>query len=335
MRIDVHAHYYPKTYIDLLIALGRTDINPRSAHDADFADRIARMDEAGIDRQILSAIGLDTLLHERSAAAEAARCVNDAYAAQITRYPGRFGAFGWMPLPYVDEAIVEAARCLDDLDFDGVALACAYQGRCLDDEAFEPFWAMLNARAAVAYIHPVGRHSCGHFGMDRYTLDILIGSPSQEAVAASRLVYSQVTTRYPDIRFVLAGCGGVTPLLWEVHENLLAASFRPGMSLQAWAREAGIEAADPMAKFREFYIDSAAQGSDQLLHAAIAKFGPDKLLLGTDSPHGSEVRAVAHVAGCAALTAEQRIQVLDRNAAALLRRGRPMLEPPPTGAIGK
>jgi predicted TIM-barrel fold metal-dependent hydrolase len=221
MRIDVHAHYYPKTYIDLLIALGRTDINPRSAHDADFADRIARMDEAGIDRQILSAIGLDTLLHERSAAAEAARCVNDAYAAQITRYPGRFGAFGWMPLPYVDEAIVEAARCLDDLDFDGVALACAYQGRCLDDEAFEPFWAMLNARAAVAYIHPVGRHSCGHFGMDRYTLDILIGSPSQEAVAASRLVYSQVTTRYPDIRFVLAGCGGVTPLLWEVHENLL------------------------------------------------------------------------------------------------------------------
>lgn len=314
MRIDVHAHHYPAEYIDLLISLGRTDINPRVGQSNDLSERIARLDAAGIDQQILCPIGLDTIVPNREGAVQAAQCVNDAYAEILTRYGGRFQAFGWVPLPYADEAIEEAKRCLDELGFAGIGLACAYQGRSLDDPDFEAFWAALNQRQAVVYIHPVGEHSCGHWGMDRYTLDILVGSPNQETIAASRLVYSGITRRYPDIRFVLAGCGGSLALLWEVHENLLKAAFGPGMSLQGWVRETGLSAQDPMSEFRKFWVDTANQGSPSLLYAAAAKFGVDHLLLGSDAPHGSEALAIVQVQGCEMLDQSQKQLIIEHNA---------------------
>lgn len=317
VRIDVHAHHYPAEYIDLLIDLGRADINPRVGQAGDLSARVARQDQAGIRQQVLSPIGLDTLIADRAGALRAARCVNDAYAAVMARHPGRFQAFGWVPLPYTEDAIAEATRCLDQLDFAGIGLACAYQDRTLDDPAFEEFWTELNRRKAVVYIHPVGQHSRCHWGMDRYTLDILVGSPNQEAIAASRLVYAGVTRRNPDIRFVLAGCGGTLPLLWEVHENLLRAAFGPGMSLQAWVRETGLSATDPMAEFRRFWVDTANQGSPLLLAAAAAKFGPDRLLLGSDSPHGGEMDAVTQIQCCETIDAAARHAILEENAVRL------------------
>jgi aminocarboxymuconate-semialdehyde decarboxylase len=330
MRIDVHAHHYPAEYIEMLIALGRTDINPRASHPDDLSHRIARQDAAGIHRQVLSPIGLDTIIADRRGATRAARCVNDAYAAILTRYSGRFQAFGWVPLPYTGEAILEAARCMDDLGFAGIGLACSYQDRTLDDPAFEEFWAELDRRSAIAYIHPVGRHSRCHWGMDRYTLDVLVGSPNQETIAASRLVYSGVTRRYPNIRFVLAGCGGTLPLLWEVHESLLKSAFGPGMSLQSWVRDTGLSPSDPMAAFRGFWADTANQGSTMLLGAAAAKFGADRLLLGSDSPHGGEGDAVSQIRDCAVLTDAQKRAILDENAQQLFAgpTGKPRDEPP-------
>lgn len=317
MRIDVHAHHYPAEYIDLLIALGRNDINPRIGQPGDLSARIERQDAAGIVRQVLSPIGLDTIIADRAGAVRAARCVNDAYATLMGRHTGRFQAFGWVPLPYTGDAVAEAVRCLDELGFAGIGLACAYQERSLDDPEFEEFWAELNRRRAIVYIHPVGQHSRCHWGMDRYTLDVLVGSPNQETIAASRLVYSGVTRRYPDIRFVLAGCGGTLPMLWEVHESLLKAAFVPGMSLQAWVRETGLAAEDPMREFRRFRVDTANQGSPTLLATAAARFGAEQLLFGSDSPHGGEANAVRQIQHCTAIDAAQKHAILEENAARL------------------
>jgi predicted TIM-barrel fold metal-dependent hydrolase len=318
MRIDVHAHYYPHDYVRLLVKLGRTDLNPQAGQPADFASRIEQLDAAGVECQVLSAIGMDTLIAERDGAREAARFVNDAYKEVMQKYPGRFQAWGWVPLPYVDAAIEEAVRCLDDLHFVGIGLACAYQQRTLDDPEFEAFWQELNRRRAVVYVHPVGAHSRCHWGTDKYTLDILCGSPTQETIAASRLVYSGVTQLFPDIAFVFAGCGGTLPFLYPIHEALLKNAYT-GFSLQRWARDAPLDPSDPMAEFRRFYYDTSTQDAPLALLCAKQAFGADRLMLGSDAVHGSVVRAVEYVRDSEYLTSDEKTAILDRTAQAVLK----------------
>ena len=52
----------------------------------------------------------------------AARLANDRYADLCAEYPARFAAFGTVPLPHVDAALAELARCLDELGVLGITV---------------------------------------------------------------------------------------------------------------------------------------------------------------------------------------------------------------------
>ncbi len=325
MRIDVHAHYFPTAYVERMRSLGRTDLHPGMGQSSDLSSRIATMDAAGVELQILSAVGLDCQMHDRDAAVDAARFINDTYREVIQESGGRFGAFGWLPLPYAEEALAEAARCLDELDFHGIAMSCSFQGRSLDDAEFEPLWAELNRRAAVVYVHPVGAHSCGHPGMDRYGLHTAYGSFVQPSLAATRLVYSGVTHRYPDIRFTFAVCGGALPYLWpRVERNLRrafdqSATAAVGAGFFSWIKELPLEADDPMAPFRRFFYDTSVQDLPFAFMHARHTYGVDRLVLGSDEIFASLAEIVEQIEQTEYLSAEEKVAILDRNAQALLR----------------
>jgi aminocarboxymuconate-semialdehyde decarboxylase len=325
MRVDVHAHYFPKDYVEMMIRLGRTDVPPGSGQPSDLGPRVAAMDEVAVEAQVLSAVGLDCQMHERGAAVEAARFINDSYREVVDAHNGRFRAFGWLPLPYVEEAIVEAERCLGELEFAGIAMSCFYQGRPLDDPAFEELWVELNRRHAVIYVHPVGMHSCGHPGMSEYGLHTAYGSQMQLTVAATRLVYSGLTQRYPDVSFIFAVCGGMLPfLLPRVERNLLRgfndeAVVASGAQFFAWVKKLPLDPADPLAEFRRFYYDTSVQDVPLTFLAARETYGVDRLVLGSDEIFASLTEAVQMIESSPYLTAEEKTAVLDLNAQRVLK----------------
>jgi len=59
----------------------------------------------------------------------------------------------------------------DTLGMRGVALGCSIARRPLDDPSFEPFWAELDRRGTVAFLHPVGPRRPGGRGSLRPHLD--------------------------------------------------------------------------------------------------------------------------------------------------------------------
>ena len=122
MRIDVHAHYFPEAYTSRLAELGLAHAG-RGGQSPDLSGRLKALDDNRCDHQILSAVGLDTQVPNLAGAVEGARLGNDIYAQTVQQTGGRFRAFGWVPLPYVDEAIAEAIRCLDELKFEGIYFA--------------------------------------------------------------------------------------------------------------------------------------------------------------------------------------------------------------------
>lgn len=323
MRIDVHAHYFPQSFIDLLDRLGRKDVAAfAGGQSPDFTKRIEAIDATKTSVQILSASAIDTYIPEPEGAVELCRHINDEYKRVADSHDGRFGAFGLVPLPHIDEAIAEATRCLDELGFQGITSTCIVNGKALDDPMFERFWAAMDARSAVVYLHPTGSHSACHPGMHNFNMNMAWGSPAQLSLTAARLVYSGVTKRYPNIQFIFAVCGGFLPYWWtRIETNLKRAisgsanaSGAVSSKMFGWIKDSAVDPVDPMLAFRKFWYDTSVQDVPAAMHCVKMAYGADRVVLGSDEIFASLVEAVNYIETNADLTADDKTAILDRNA---------------------
>jgi predicted TIM-barrel fold metal-dependent hydrolase len=127
MITDVHAHYLPPEYVQRLARLSPSPARgtpPRNVELTEVEKRLEMMDEAGVIRQVLSPMQ-GPYLQDESAAAEAAKILNDCYAELISKQPDRFAGFVSLPLPHVDASLREMRRGIDELGMTGVAMNCS------------------------------------------------------------------------------------------------------------------------------------------------------------------------------------------------------------------
>ena len=82
-------------------------------------DRIARMDAAGIDVQVLSNTGPGPDLVPGAAGVELARAMNDHLAEAVAKHPDRFAGFAVLPMLSPDACAAELERCVKTLGFPG------------------------------------------------------------------------------------------------------------------------------------------------------------------------------------------------------------------------
>ena len=118
------------------------------------AGRIAAMDEAGVDLQVMSlvAFGLEGLSAADGTAV--ARDVNDELAAAVAAHPDRLAGFATLALKDVGEATKELQRCVTKLGFSGVMVNGMVEGRFLEDMHFLPFFEAAAALDVPVYLHP-------------------------------------------------------------------------------------------------------------------------------------------------------------------------------------
>ncbi|NAZ82254.1 amidohydrolase family protein [Kineococcus sp. R8] len=324
MRIDVHAHYWAASYLELLAELGRTDLPLMARQRDDLADRLATMDSVGVDYQIFSAIGLNTEVAEPAGAARAARHINDVYVDAHDRFDGRFLGFASVPLPHVEEAIAETERALALDAIQGVALPCIVDGKGIDHPDFEPFWENLarHGRTTV-YVHPVGSDSMVHPALADWNLGMAYGSPLQISVAPIRVFFSGLSTRYPDLQFVFALCGGNLPFMYHRQERAmkrtLAMHSAPGVTRPSPYQGVTMNPDAPLDGVKRFWFDCSTQDIPLALLAAKETYGADRLLLGSDETHASLVEAVSYVQDSPYLTDAEKTAILDTNAQSFLQ----------------
>jgi predicted TIM-barrel fold metal-dependent hydrolase len=276
MRIDVHAHYFPAPYMQFLARHGRANLGAAQGAPIGLDERLAMLDAVGIDVQVLSVSTATTYVLPEDAAVEGARLANDLYVDLCRQYRGRYLAFATVPLPYVDAALAELERALAMPEVVGVMLGCSVGGRPLDDPAFAPFFAELDRRGTVVFLHPQGV-GAGPGSAD-YGLTWLVGATFEDTITALRLILSGWLDRYPRIRTIVPHLGGPLPFLKQRIDDLRAAGL---------ARERGQEPAPeelPSARYRQLYFDTV-NSHPPALRCACETFGADRLLLGTDFPY--------------------------------------------------
>ena len=318
MRIDVHAHYWTTDYLELLAGFGRTDTATQAGlgagGGAELEARLALMDRAGVDMQILSAAPQLPHFADKAHAVRAARFVNDQYAAVVAAHPDRFRAFAALPLPHVEEALAELTRALDGLGMVGATINTSILGRSPADPAWAPLYDELDRRGAALYVHPAG---CGAGSplISPYHLTWMIGAPIEDTVAILHLITHGIPNRYPRMKIIASHLGGMLPMVLrrlDDHVSFEAPHMTEMPSLVA----------------RRLWYDTVSHCHPPALLCACQSLGADRLLLGTDFPYeAGDVfrRAVSYIA--ATLGEADARKVLDENAPALFGLG-------PSGRVG-
>jgi predicted TIM-barrel fold metal-dependent hydrolase len=310
MRIDVHAHYWTEDYLDLLIDLGKADAGAArglgAGGGAELEARLRLMDRAGVEMQVLSASPQLPYSEDREKSAQVARFVNDEYAELVERHRDRFRAFAALPMPHVEESLVELGRALDELRMAGVVMNTTVLGRALVEPDYQPIFAELNNRSAVLYLHPAGNSACSPL-ISEHHLTWMVGAPIEDTISVMHLITNGVPMRYPNIKIINSHLGGALPMLVQRADD----QYR-------W--EAPDTPEPPSVSARRMWYDTVGHGHVPALRCAIDSFGADRLVLGTDFPYENGdtfVRAVDHI-NDSQIGASAARAILDKNASALL-----------------
>ncbi len=314
MAIDVHAHYFPAKYLDTLARFGsdQTGFACRMAagnERGEIEARLELMDRAGVRAQVLSVSSQLPYFEDRRQAVDAARLANDLYAEVVARHPARLRAFAATPLPHIEAALAELERALDTLKMVGVTAGITVLGRSLADPEFEEFFAELNRRRAVLFVHPAGAGACSPL-IQQHRLTWPIGAPIEDTVFALHLVAREIPTRYPELKIIVPHLGGALPLLTSRLDHQ-AANFVPNRPQP------------PSAVLRALWYDTVAHGSVAALRCACEVLGADRMLFGSDYPYQSGEhyrRAVSYISE-AGLAADAVAAILSRTSEKLFPAG--------------
>ena len=116
-------------------------------------NRLALMDEAGIDVQILShGPGIEQV--EANEQLPLARDTNDYLRDCIAKYPTRYAGFTTLPTATPDKAAQELERMVTKHGFKGAIINGHTRGRYLDDKFFWPILEGAQSLNAPIYLHP-------------------------------------------------------------------------------------------------------------------------------------------------------------------------------------
>lgn len=284
----------------------------------DLADlgekRIADMNAAGIDVQVLTltAPGVEQL--EAAKAIELAREANDFLAEAVHKYPARFIGFATLPMADPPAAADELERAVKDLGFKGGLVNGHARGRYLDDPFFRPVIERAAALDVPLNIHPtappqpvIDAYYSGFSSDVVYTLSTNgWGWHIETAVHVLRLIMGGVFDRYPDLQVLIGHLGEALPfMLPRLDRNMPPSMTKLNRTVAAYLRE-NIYYSFSGFNFLPTFLDLFLQ------------VGADRIVFSTDYPYASMTQARAFFDQLPVCPADKR-RIAHGNAEYLLR----------------
>jgi predicted TIM-barrel fold metal-dependent hydrolase len=332
-KIDVFNHIFPKSYVDRMTELAGTmkDVGKRvrgvpMLFDLDV--RFEIMDTHPDYQQILSIATPPVDAYANTTdAIDLAQRGNDGMAELVQKYPQRFPGFiASLPMNDVDAAMRELERSMGALNARGIQICSNVQGKPLDLPEFQPIFAAMAAYDLPIWLHPYRSADMADYATeDRSLYEIwwTLGWPYESSVAMSRLVFSGIFDRYPDLKIITHHMGGMIPYF--------EGRIGPGLD-QLGARTSDRDYTTlrkemkkrPFDYFKMFYADTALFGAFDPTVCGLRFFGVDHVLFASDAPFDPEggrqyIRETIKVIDQLPVTAQEREHIYWRNAARLLK----------------
>jgi predicted TIM-barrel fold metal-dependent hydrolase len=325
LTIDLHAHWIPPALAErlrrrsrmpriegrngseqLISFLGRRTFGPDLG---DLAVRRALMQRCGITMQVLSLAalhGVHCLPVQESL--PLVTLFNDAAAAAVRLDPQHFSAIAALPLADIPAACGELKRA-HAIGLRGAILpADAFLTRATA-ERFLPLFEVANRLNSHLFIHPGPIDSKPEIGMQPRHTDnawqryIVLETQSRLSQVMMTLEFSKYLDPYRNVTVQVANLGGAIPFLSERMDEV--------------GRVESSSALPPSHGARRCYVDTASFGP-RAIGLAVACFGSERVVLGTDCPIFDAARMLASVDE-ARLDTSTRGLLLSGNARRILR----------------
>jgi aminocarboxymuconate-semialdehyde decarboxylase len=249
--------------------------------------RIAAMDRAGIDFQVLSPNPL-TYFHFIDAPSAVAFCRrhNDVLAALVARHPQRLAGLAALPMQSPVDAAAELTRAVQELGLWGAYVGTEF-GIRLDAPELDPLYRRFVELDVPLFFHPAPTGIDGPKAfppVDRYDLDLLIGFAAQETIAVGTLIYGGVLDRHPDLDICVSHGGGAIAYL--------CGRFAEAARKRPWSNDMLRAPGAFEARLKQLWFDNHVH-SDASLALLEGIVGRERLLLGTnfagwDQPAGGQ-----------------------------------------------
>jgi predicted TIM-barrel fold metal-dependent hydrolase len=234
MRVIALEEHFWTTEIERTLRTQRNpDATSTSALGLDLADlgerRLAAMDAAGIDVQVISHTtpGVQTI--DAETAVRLARDANDRLAVAVASHPDRFAGFATLPTPAPDAAADELERAVGELGFKGAMVNGHTGGRFLDDPSFAAVLDRAERLGVPLYLHPTEpvpavreAYYEGFAPQVGWFLSAAAwGWHAETGLHVLRLVLAGVFERYPRLQLIVGHMGEMLPfMLARIDDNL-------------------------------------------------------------------------------------------------------------------
>jgi aminocarboxymuconate-semialdehyde decarboxylase len=298
--IDSHFHWWPREILEQLCKRNgypRAERNGRGGYNyvghegrpslnswAEWFDldrQLEHMDSLGHDVSVVCSLGPFSIYFSDLPAAEgrdAAVMWNERMAEAQHKYPGRVWATAAVPLTDTDVAIEVLEHAVDKLGLIGVNIPGSIgRDTRIDAARLSPFYARVDQLSVPLFLHPTdavfGEDLQGYGG----ALQLSLGRIIEVSVAASRLVFSGLMERYPNLKIVMSHTGGALPYQsGRMDKNGKNAKLpRP-----------------PSMYIKQMYTDTVSPHS-MGIKFAIEYYGIDHVMYGSDYPCWDPATALA------------------------------------------
>ncbi|MGX1912809.1 amidohydrolase family protein [Streptomyces phaeochromogenes] len=258
------------------LSVNRPMVGARLPKLTDVSVRLAAMDGAGVDVQLVSPS--PSHYHywaEARLAEQVCTLANEGTAAHCAKAPDRLHGLGLIPLQHPELAVALLDHALDQ-GLRGVEISSHAPGPGgtreveLSDPRLAFFWARAEETGALVFLHPFGCTLDER--LDRWYLSNTVGQPTENAVALSHLIFSGVPDRHPGLKLIAAHGGGYLP----THIGRSDHAWRARPDARGCARE-------PSSYLKQLYFDSLVH-DPHVLRELVRAAGPGRVLLGSDFP---------------------------------------------------
>jgi len=264
--------------------LGKAASPPAAMHAKlyDFFEvRLAEMDAAGIDKQILSHQSPGSQRLSDDVAVEACRAVNDALALVIAERPDRFDGFAMIPTNLPEAAADEMTRAVEEKGLKGAMIHGLNHGEFLDLPRYRPIFARAEALGVPVYIHPAEpdstvteRYYAPYDETHSMMTKAAWGFGVETGTQAVRMVISGMFQDHPDLKILVGHLGEALPFwLWRLDDSFRKPRNPPSDFAEVFRQN--------------FWITTSGFFSDTALACSVETMGVDRILFAVDYPYAS------------------------------------------------
>ncbi len=195
--------------------------------------RIAAMDKAGVDLQVVSLTMPGCEAFAPDVAIPMATDANDRLSAAIKAHPTRLAGFAALPTADPAAAAKELERAVTKLGFKGAMINGHVQGQYLDDKKFWPIFASAEALGVPIYLHPREPHPAVMAAYFKGYEDLALpawGFALETCTHFLRLVFGGVFDAFPNFKLILGHLGEGLPFwLHRLDDHAALSAARRGL----------------------------------------------------------------------------------------------------------